>query len=71
MGEVSKNWWESKTIWTQVIAMAFALGSGLKWWPQDLDQTQVMAAVMGVVGVITIVFRFMTHKPIAQGTSAT
>lgn len=62
----TKKWWESKTIWVQIIAVVFALGAQFKWWPTDLTQDQIVSGVMALVAVVTVVLRFFTTKSISS-----
>lgn len=61
----SKSWWESKTIWLNVVAVAFGLLTAFHVaLPADLTQDTVVGAIMSLVGVAGIVLRFVTGKPI-------
>lgn len=66
MGTTSKPWWQSKTIWVQVIAFIFAIGAGKAWWPADLTQESVLAWVMGAVAFVNVVLRFVTKSTIGS-----
>ena len=61
----SKRWWESKTIWTQIIGLLFMALVYFDQLPADLDQEAVITAIMGVVGVLTIIFRAKATTEIA------
>lgn len=52
-----KYWWESKIIWAQIIAAVFAVLKLVNWLPTDLDQADVVAAVMLIVTVATAILR--------------
>ena len=60
-----KNWWQSKTIWTNAIAMLAVLagifGAGDILTPEL--QTQIVAIVMAVVNVV---LRFKTDTGIKK-----
>ena len=55
---MTKDWWKSKSIWTQIVgmvAMAFSL-FGL----EVIDPETQAAIVGGIWGVVGIVMRFLT-----------
>jgi protein-S-isoprenylcysteine O-methyltransferase Ste14 len=61
----TKPWWQSRTIWVNVIASIFAVLAmfhvGL---PADLTQDQIVTGIMTVVAIVNVVLRLVTHKPI-------
>lgn len=66
MNTQTKKWWTSRTIWVQIIAVLFALGAGFEWWPKDITQEEVVAAVMGIVAVVTFILRLRTTETIKK-----
>ena len=61
---MSKTWWQSKTIWANVIAFVATIAGmfGFDWGLTPETQAQIVAAVMAVVNVV---LRFITDKPIS------
>lgn len=59
-----KYWWQSRTIWVQVVAIAFALATKLGFMPADISQEDVVLAIMGLIGAINVVLRFVTSSPV-------
>lgn len=67
----TKNWWQSRTIWLQVVAAVFALLGALGVLPTGIDQEQVVSIIMAAVAVGTIVLRFRTSHVIAPTPTST
>lgn len=69
----TKSWWQSRTIWLNIVAAIFAVTGTLGWLPADLDQEQIVTAIMAIVTLVTIVLRiFARHeiaKPVAGGAN--
>ena len=61
----TKNWWESRTVWMNVVATLFALLGALKLLPANLDQDSVVSAIMGVVAIANVGLRLVTRHGIA------
>lgn len=61
----TKNWWQSRTIWLQIVAAVFALLGGFKVLPAGINQEQVVAFIMAIVSVVTIILRLRSSKVIA------
>jgi len=58
----TKAWWQSRTIWLNIVAAIFAVLGGLKLLPEGLDQEQVVTAIMAIVSIVTVIFRIgSTH----------
>ena len=53
----TKYWWQSRTIWLNLVAVAFAIGAGFKVLPAELDQEQVVTAIMAIVGILSVILR--------------
>lgn len=51
-------WYQSRTIWLQIVAIIFALGAKFDWWPKDISQEQAVTAAMVGVGILTAIFRW-------------
>ncbi len=62
----AKAWYLSKTIWTQIIAAAFAVLTMVGAVPVALDQASVTGAVMTVVALVNIALRRTRTVPIAR-----
>jgi len=58
----SKRWFESKTLWVNILAGAAALASALGY---DFFGVELQAElVVGILAVVGIVLRVVTDKPI-------
>lgn len=67
----TKNWWQSRTIWLQIVAAIFALLGAFGLLPADLDQEQVVSVIMALVAGVTIVLRFKASHAIAPTPTGT
>lgn len=64
-------WYKSQIIWVQLVAIAFAIGVQFDWWPKDLQQADVIAAIMLVVSIVTGGFRVTApSQPVTLTQSA-
>ena len=61
----SKYWWQSRTVWVNVIATLFAMLGTFKLLPAGLDQDSVVTAIMGAIAIVNVVLRLVTHRAIA------
>jgi hypothetical protein len=61
----SKYWWQSRTVWVNVIATLFAVLGTFKLLPTSLDQDSVVTATMGAVAIANVVLRLVTRTAIA------
>jgi len=61
----SKYWWQSRTVWVNVVATLFAILGAFKLLPGGLDQESVVTAIMGAVAIANVVLRLVTHQAIA------
>ncbi|HMI21124.1 MAG TPA: hypothetical protein VK533_16445 [Sphingomonas sp.] len=61
----SKTWWQSRTVWVNVVATLFALLGTFKLLPTGLDQDTIVTAIMGVVAIANVVLRLLTNQAIA------
>jgi len=61
----TKYWWESRTVWVNVVATLFAVLGTFKLLPANLDQDSVVAAIMGMVAIANVVLRLVTKRAIA------
>ena len=59
-----KNWWESRTIWLNVVAVIYATAAGFNLLPAGITQEEVLSVVMGVVGMVGLGLRLVTSKHI-------
>lgn len=62
----TKRWWESRTIWASLLGLIFVALSALHVLPEGLSQEGVLEAVMGVVGVLAIIFRVKADSTIGS-----
>ena len=61
----TKYWWQSRTVWVNVVATLFAVLGAFKLLPAYIDQDSVVAAIMGAVAIANVVLRLVTRQPIA------
>lgn len=61
----TKNWWESRTVWVNVVATLFAVLGTFKLLPANIDQESVVTAIMGAVSIANVVLRLVTRQAIA------
>lgn len=61
----TKNWWESRTVWVNVVATLFAALGTFKLLPANIDQESVVTALMGAVAIANVVLRLVTRHVIA------
>jgi len=61
----SKYWWQSRTVWVNVVAILFAVLGTFKLLPTSLDQDSIVSAIMGVVAIANVVLRLVTRHAIA------
>jgi len=61
----SKIWWQSRTIWVNLVATLFAVLGTFKLLPVGLDQDSIVTAIMGMVAMANLVLRLLTHEAIA------
>jgi len=60
----TKNWWESRTVWVNVVATLFAVLGTFKLLPANIDQDSVVTAIMGAVAIANVVLRLVTKHAI-------
>ena len=61
----TKPWWQSRTVWVNIVATLFALLGALNALPTGLSQEQVVTAVMAIVAIVNVVLRLVTRHEIA------
>ncbi|NJC33847.1 hypothetical protein GGR88_001321 [Sphingomonas jejuensis] len=59
-----KAWWQSKTIWAQVVSAGAAIAGVAGFLPAGFDEATVLSGILAVVSVLTLLFR-PTARPIA------
>ena len=67
-------WWQSRTLWTQLVAIAFAVASGFGLdlgGKLGMDETQALAGVMTIIAAITVVWRVFYPNPQVTSDKAT
>jgi len=61
----TKTWWQSRTVWVNVVATLFAVLGMFKLLPANIDQDSVVTAIMCVVAIANVVLRLATRQAIA------
>lgn len=61
----TKSWWQSRTLWVNLVAMLFALLGATRTLPSDIDQEMVVTAIMGMVALVNVALRLLTKHVIA------
>ena len=61
----TKSWWQSRTVWVNVVATLFAVLGTFKLLPANIDQDSVVTAIMGAVAIANVVLRLVTKQAIA------
>jgi hypothetical protein len=49
----AKSWWESRTIWVQVVSFAFGLLATLNLLPAGLEQGEVVTTILAIVAALS------------------
>jgi protein-S-isoprenylcysteine O-methyltransferase Ste14 len=66
----TKLWWQSRTIWLQIVAAVFAILATFQIaLPAWLDQGQIVSAIMLVVAIVSAILRLNTSTAIAPSAS--
>lgn len=60
----TKSWWQSRTVWVNVVATLFAILGTFKLLPTDIDQDSIVTAIMGAVAIANLLLRLVTRHPI-------
>ena len=58
-----KKWYLSKTVWAGILEILIAVGLALASF-LDVGDFTTPAVIMFVVGVVTIILRFLTEQPL-------
>lgn len=61
----TKSWWQSRTLWVNIVAAMFAVLAAFQMLPARVDQDAIVNAIMGAVAIANVVLRLSTSKPIA------
>jgi|NOAtaT_7_FD_contig_61_2834347_length_896_multi_1_in_0_out_0_2 hypothetical protein len=59
--QVTKNWWESKTLWVNVLTLFAMVISQVMGWD---DMQQYAPQLLVISNVINMALRFLTTMPI-------
>lgn len=57
-----KRWWESKTIWANLLAIVSGFLEALTDWIESIGAPN--GSLVAIVGVLNVVLRFLTSQPI-------
>lgn len=61
---MEKNWYASRTIWVNLVAGLFALGTLMGFTPEGASQEEVVTAILGIQAGVNVLLRFFTDKPL-------
>jgi hypothetical protein len=61
----SKNWWQSRTMWVNIVATMFAIAGAAGLLPSGLDEETVVTAIMGLIALANVALRLTTKHTIA------
>ncbi len=61
----TKAWWQSRTMWVNLVAIVFAILGSAKLLPTGLDQEMIVTAIMGLVAIANVALRLTTKHMIA------
>lgn len=64
MDNNTKEWWESRTIWTGVLTSLCAILKSLNWLPEGFDNSMIDEIVTIGLGIATVIFRVKAVKEI-------
>lgn len=65
----TKTWWQSRTIWVQIVALIYVGLNAFGALPADLTQEEVVTTIMAVVAVATVILRLVTKTSIGGSSS--
>jgi len=60
----TKSWWQSRTMWVNFVAVAFAVMGAAGLLPAGIDQEMIVTAIMGLVAVANVALRLTTRHAI-------
>jgi len=63
---MSKQWFKSRTVWVGIVEFLIGVATVLAAWLQAGDFSVAGVGLL-VIGVLTVVLRWLTDKPIAFG----
>jgi len=76
-GPTAAPWWQSRIIWTQIIAGLFAISGLINMFTGydvigkfNLDAEKILTAIMLIVPMVTIFIRVTHPMPIVTGSKA-
>lgn len=61
----TKYWWQSRTMWVNLVAALFAMLGAFGLLPASIDQDSAVSAIMGAVAIANVVLRLVTRHAIA------
>lgn len=61
----TKSWWQSRTMWVNLVAMLFALLGAFGRLPSGIDQEQIVTAIMALIAIANVTLRLITKRAIA------
>lgn len=64
----TKNWWQSKTIWTSIVGVILSIMALFGIVPETDSTEMIVQGVLALVSVMAIIFRTVATKAIGQPT---
>lgn len=61
-----KSWYQSKTIWFNVLTIVIAVSSYFGFTPDQAVTSQVSVFLIAAAPIVNIALRFFTTKPVAS-----
>lgn len=61
----TKNWWQSKTIWTSIVGVIISACALFGIVPETANTDMIVEGVLGAVSVLAIIFRTVATKAVA------
>lgn len=59
---MEKNWYASRTVWVNLVAGLFALGTLLGFTPEGASQEEIVTGILGIQAGINVILRFLTES---------
>ena len=62
---MTKNWWQSKTIWVNGITLLIALGTAAMGQDFIKDHPAIVSGIVAALGFLNVILRFVTTTAVA------